>query len=81
MITKNIAKLYRLNDYVGKWIKRLSFEDHVARSVMTLITNDATGEIEILQTNDAGDEIKTRLSRSDGNVFFETLKKSFGRKV
>jgi hypothetical protein len=80
MITKNVAKLYRLNDYVGKWIKKLSFEDRVARSVITLITNDATGEIEILQTNDAGDEIKTRLSKQDVNIFYDMLQKFLKKK-
>jgi len=80
MITKNVAKLYRLNDYVGKWIKKLSFEDRVARSVITLITNDATGEIEILQTNDAGDEIKTRLSKQDALIMCVTFKQFLEKK-
>jgi hypothetical protein len=77
MIDKNkhVATLYRLNDYVGKWFKMLTFEDHVSRGTATINTNTITGELEIVQTNDAGDEIKVRLGKRDCLALHEVLQK------
>lgn len=71
------AKIYKLNDYVGKWSIAMSFEDNVAKSIATIFTNDITGELEISQTNDCGEEIKTRLNAHDVISFYETLKRNF----
>lgn len=74
------AKIYKLRKYAGHWVTAISFEDKVSGSVATISVNKDTSEIEFLQTDDSGHEIKTRIDDCVAILLHDLLRKHLGIK-
>ena len=67
-----------LKDRLGTWSEAIRHDDPVTGCVMTMFVNHTTHEVEIMQTDDKGDTMKTRLNRVVGVLVYECLRKFFG---
>jgi len=77
MSTKKSNVVY-LKDHLGTWIEAIRCDDPVAGTVLTLHVNHTTNEVDVIQTTNDGETVKTRLNPVVGVLLYECLRKFFG---
>ncbi len=68
-----MSNVTQITDYIGKWREVYRHSDDENGVTLVVFINDRTAELDIVQTNDEGESITTRLGKDAGLLFVANM--------